>query len=302
MTEAKLRVILEDYAAITGISGDTKRLHLICLTHFERFLNREPLIADLNDLTYAKFVAWRSPKVSQETLRGDCCKLLALWRWCSGGKRRWIDPPEVKAPQPAYRLPKALDREQLERLWKVATTYPQRVGTLPGHIVLTAWLYVLWDTSERIGAVHHIRRDDIDLARGWIMVNPEVRKNGREGRLYKVRPAAVQALKRLLEIYEGEMPFAECSLSNWYKHWAVVRNKAGLPRWATPHTIRKSHASHLVASGGDARASLGHSSDVVTNRHYLDARITGEGKSPCDLLFDPGESCIEPPWWRRLLG
>lgn len=301
MPDQNLRAILDDYAAITGIAGDTKRLHLICLTHLERFLKREPALADLNDLTYAKFVAWRSPKVSQETIRGDCCKLLALWRWCAGGKRRWVDPPEVKAPQPAYRLPKALDRAQLERLWEVARVYPQRVGTLPGNIVLTAWLYVLWDTSERIGAVHQIRRDNIDLTRGWIMVDPEDRKGGQQGRLYKVRPTTVAALTSLLAIYQGELPFGECTVNSLYRHWAVLRNEAGLPRWATPHTIRKSHASHLVASGGDARASLGHSSDVVTNRHYLDARITGEGKSPCDLLFDPGKESAERPWWRRLI-
>lgn len=299
MTTENLRTILEDYAAITGITTDTKRLHLICLTHFERFLKREPELADLNDLTYARFVAWRQPKVSQETLRGDCCKLLALWRWCAGGKRRWLDPPEVKAPQPAYRLPKALDREQLERLWKVAALYPQRIGTLPGNVVLTAWLYVLWDSSERIGAVHQIRRDNIDLVRGWVMIDPECRKNAKQGRLYKIRPATVAALRKLLAVYAGECPFAECSLSNWYKHWAVIRNEAGLPRWATPHTIRKSHASHLVASGGDARASLGHSSDVVTNRHYIDQRIAGDGKHPSDLLFDPGPP---PGWWRRFIG
>lgn len=304
MGHRKLRAILDDYAAVTAIKPDTRRLHEIGLAHFERFLNHEPLLADLNDLTVAKFLQWRAGKVRQETLRGDACKLLALWRWCAGGKRRWCDPPEVKAPPPSHRLPQALDREQLERLWGVARLYPNRVGTLPGHIVLTAWLYVLWDTSERIKAVYLIERDYIDVKGGWITIEPEVRKGGREGRLYKIRDKTVAALGKLLEVYQGERPFGECSLCNFYKHWAVMRNEAGLPRWATPHTIRRSHASHLVASGGDARASLGHSSDVITNRHYVDPRISGSGKQPCDLLFDPGKTELpgKPSWWRKWLG
>jgi integrase len=301
-----LRAILDDYAAINGITAGTKRLYTICLKHLERSLGHEPTLEDLNDLTYAKFVDWRKPNVAHETLRGDCNKLLALWRWCSTGKRRWVEPPEVKAPDPSWRLPKALDKEQLERLWEVASVYPKLVGTLPGNVVLTALLYTLWDTSERIGAVHQIHRENIDLKGAWLFVEPDTRKGGKEGRLYKIRPATVAALEKLLLIYEGEQPFAECALNNYYKHWPYLRSEAELPKWATPHTIRKSHASHLTRLGGDARLSLGHCTDAVTNRHYIDRRIAGDGKQPCDLLFDPG--CTSEPLvtlgslWSRLMG
>jgi integrase len=296
-----LSAIIELYCTVTGVTSGTKRLHLIWLTHFERFLDREPVVADLTDLTYARYVQWRSPKVSSETVRGECNKILAVWRWCSGGNRRWIDGPEVKAPQPQYRLPKALDREQLERLWAVAKVYPRLIGSLPGNVVLSALLYVLWDTSERIGAVHQIDRDNVDLKRGFIIVEPESRKGGTQGRIYKVRPATVEAIAKLLAIYRGQHPFAECSVNNYYQHWYMVRTEAALPRWVTFHTLRKSHASHLVAMGGDARLSLGHSSDTITNRHYVDQRIASEGQQPCDLLFDPGQASGKS-WWKRMMG
>lgn len=298
MKSEKLRAVAETYCTVTAVTSGTKRLHLITLTHLERYLERPAIVGDLCDLTYARYVEYRKPKVQHETLRGECNKLLALWRWCAGGNRRWIDAPEVKAPLPNFRLPKALEREQLERLWKVAAIYPRLVGTLPGNIVMLALLYVLWDSSERIGACHKIQRDNIDLKRGFIMVEPESRKGGRQGRLYKIRPATAKALNRLLAIYDGPLPFAECSLTNLYKHFPYLRAEAGLPRWVTFHTLRKSHASHLVAGGGDARLSLGHSSDVITNRHYLDPKITGKGNQPCDILFDPGQQS----WWKRVLG
>lgn len=303
MITTPLRVILDDYAAITKLTDGTLRLHSIAITHFERFLQREAILSDFSDLTVAKFIQWRTAKVAQNTLHGDCCKLLALWRWCAGGRRKWIEPPEIEAPKPSHHLPQALDQEQLERLWAVAATYPRLVGTLPGNIYLIALLYVLWDTSERVGAVHQIERDLVDLKGGWITIEPETRKGGKQGRIYKIRPATVSALKNLLAVYDGPRPFAECSLNNIYKHWPTLRTEAALPKWATPHTIRKSHASHLVAMGGDARASLGHSSDVITNRHYIDCRIAGGGSQPCEVLFDPGiRDTRKLGFLRRLFG
>jgi len=295
MHRQPLSVVIEEYAILTAIRLDTRRLHEIAINHLGQMLGRQPTLADLNDVTFSRYVAWRLARVSHETVRGECHKLIALWRWASGGKRRWIDPPEVKAPAPVHRLPLALDREQLEALWQAARYYPRMVGVLPGNVVLTALLYVLWDSSERIGAVYQIRRDLIDLKRGWLTIEPETRKGHTQGRLYKIRAATVAALTRLLAVADGPLPFAEVSLNAYYKHLPYLRESAGLPRWVTWHTLRKSHASHLVAAGGDARASLGHSSDAITVRHYLDARIASTGRQPCDLLFDPGHR----HWWQR---
>jgi len=297
MRTEKLESTIDLYCTITGVTKGTKRLHEIWLLHLERMLRRVAIVDDFSDLNYAKYVEYRTPKASHETIRGECCKLLAVWRWCAGGNRRWIDFPEVKALLPQYRLPKALDKEQLERLWQAARTYPKIVGTLPGNLVFTALLYVLWDTSERIGAVHKIHRDNIDLVRGWVMIDPTDRKGGRQGRLYKIRPATVTALRDLMQAFNGPQPFGECTANNLYQHFPYLRTAANLPRWVTFHTIRKSHASHLTAMGGDARLSLGHSSDVITNRHYIDSRIAGEGKSPSDILFDPGQRS----WWKKLI-
>lgn len=39
------------------------------------------------------------------------------------------------------------------------------------------------------------------------------------------------------------------------------------------HALRRTCASHLAVAGADATAYLGHSSDAITRRHYLDPRI-----------------------------
>lgn len=299
MRTEKLCAIVDLYCTVKGVTAATKRLHRIWLLHFTRFMECEPLVADLTDLNFAGYVEWRLEKVERGTVRGECHKLLAVWNYCSEGNRRWIPSPEVKAPAPEFNVPKALDREQLERLWEAARKYPRLVGTLPGHIVLTSLLYVLWDTSERIGAAYRIERDNIDLKRGFIAIDPKSRKGGKQGRLYKIRPATVSALTQLLVLYSGERPFAECSLNNYYQHWYLLREMADLPGWASPKRLRSSHASHYAAMGGDARSSLGHSSEVITNRHYIDPRIASAGQQPCDVLFDPAQK-PQPSMWQRL--
>jgi integrase len=64
---------------------------------------------------------------------------------------------------------------------------------------------------------------------------------------------------------------------------------AGLPTDAKSkfQRIRRSHATHLHIAGGDATASLGHSSDSITRRHYLDVRLLSR-QSAEKLLFRPG--------------
>lgn len=280
-------------------SSGTRRLYGFAVRSYEKFLDRAPIVSDLNDFTFSAFIEWRGSRVANGTLCGECCKLLALWRWCAGGKRRWIDEPEVSAPEPQYRIPKAMNTAQLETLWQAAESYRMHVGGLPGYVYWPALLYTLWDTSERIGAVHQMDRRDLDVKSQWIVLEPHIRKGGRQGRAYKLRDATTNAIARLLDAHNKSQLFAVADLKSLRHAFALLRADAGLPNWVTFHSIRKSHASHLAAVGGNARTSLGHSSDTITDRHYIDPTIVGLGQQPCDMLFDPGK---RKSWWKKLFG
>jgi hypothetical protein len=54
-------------------------------------------------------------------------------------------------------------------------------------------------------------------------------------------------------------------------------------RSCKPQKMRRSHASHLKAAGGDATASLMHESDSTTRKSYLDPSITDS--PPAAKLF-----------------
>ena len=58
--------------------------------------------------------------------------------------------------------------------------------------------------------------------------------------------------------------------NNFRKQWRSARDELGF-QWVTPHTFRKTVGTLLEASSGMAVASaqLGHSSENVTRKHYV---------------------------------
>lgn len=300
MHATSLREALAAYSARKQHHPKTIELYRYATLAYERFLEREPLVSDLDDETFCRWLSWRRLSVTSETLRGESGKLRAFANYAA--KRGWIPTLEVAALQPEHRIARALDQSQLRALFVAAGEYPKVIGTVPGDILLPALLWLLWDTSERIGAIYRIDRSDVDLGRLCVVLQASIRKGGRQSRWYRIRPQAGAAMQRLLESHPGQRPFAERTQNSLYKHLPRLRAMAGLPRWFTWHTLRRSHASHLTALGGDARRSLGHSSEAMTDR-YRDPRIANAGPQPCDLLFDPlAVSPKTQTWWRRWIG
>jgi integrase len=252
------------------------------------------MVADLDDAVFAGWLQARAQQVARETVRGEAAKLLALWRWCSEPRRGWVLAPEITAPEQFIQVPQALDATQLRSLWQCAASLQGSVGDVPASIYWPALLYMLWDTSERITPVHRFSRED--LQGRWLTVYPHSRKGRvKFGRAYKISRAGAAAIRKLLAATPVNQPFQLLSTNALYKQFRRIRATAEMPQWCTFHTIRRSHASHLTAAGGDARQSLGHSSDAVTDRSYRDPRIcAGGSRQPSDLLFDP------LGWWHRM--
>jgi len=135
-----------------------------------------------------------------------------------------------------------------------------------------------------------LRWERIDWDSRWVVFVASERKGGVREHTARISQPTVRALKRL-QGYTGSSPgpFLFADRSTMYYHYERLLTKAGLPADAKSkfQRIRRSHATHLHLAGGDATASLGHSSDSITRRHYLDSRLLLTASAE-KLLFRPG--------------
>lgn len=189
----------------------------------------------------------------------------------------------VRTPKTAKRLPKALSIDEVERLLQVVT------GDSPAALRDRAILELLYASGARVSEVVALDVDDlVDEVRdgGFLRVvgkgnNQRLVPFGRHaGRalddyLVRARPSLVTRGQGTPALFVGArgQRFSRQSI------WLVIQDAARIAEISTevsPHTLRHSFATHLLAGGADVRTVqelLGHAS-VATTQIYT--RVTPE--------------------------
>lgn len=184
---------------------------------------------------------------------------------------------EVRPPSQPRRLPTALSVEDVSRLLEAAG---QGEGPVP--LRDRALLELLYATGARISEAVGLDVDDLDLEGGAVRLLGK----GSKERVVPVGSFACAAVEAYL--VRARPPLAAggrgtpaiflntrgARLSR-QSAWAVLRQAAGRAGLATaqdvsPHTLRHSFATHLLAGGADVRVVqelLGHAS-VTTTQIY----------------------------------
>lgn len=270
-------------------SKNTLYKYRLEIKRFELFLGRPATIFDLSDVKVGDAAEWvLSPdglNLSVESTRGFQCRICAIWE-LAARKKIVAAFPTLENLRKQKRIPRAWKREDLSVLWQALRRQPGEIAGVPTSDWFCSWLTVMWRTSERPGALLKVEWRDVDLRDGWLTIAPEKRKGGRQGRAYRLTRDCVEWLNRISgpRQYVWPWPHSYCYL---FPRWKEILKCAGLPydRNCMFGSVRVSHATHLEAAGGDATASLGHSSRETTVAHYLDPRLLGRDESPGDMLF-----------------
>ena len=282
-----LRTVLHRYATLRELKSRTVDIYGETVARFDTFLGREATTADLEDMTVASFVRWRSTHtrgksgrpISAETVTKDRTALLCLWVFaCKKKMHPTGEWPGLPKRRRVVRTPDAYTAEDIQKL-VIAARF--RIGTVCGLPANWWWpglIMALFQTGERIGAVMATRWEDVDLERGWIRFPAEDRKGGTADNLRQITPELARWLaQRRGTGRELVWPWDRLPRS-LYASWRHLCRKADVRNRAF-HGFRKSSCSYIHAAGGDATAHAGHSSSEMTARHYLDPRITGKGSS-----------------------
>lgn len=253
-------------------SKRTVQLFRYSIRLFGETLGRPATLEDLTDLEVSKHLQrLLAEKRKPAGVNKERRQLVALWNLAA--KKRLVEEfpvlPTVHEPE---QLPKAWTIEELWRLRISCNMQPGAYDGVPARLWWLALHHVLFATGERIAAVLQLRWSDIS---GEVVVFPaEIRKGSKRA---SVATLTKQAIKSLAEIREPRRdlvfpwPFSQTYIYHVYRQ---ILQRAELEDDAKSmfHRMRRSHATHLKAAGGDPTASLGHASAVTTAR-YLDRRL-----------------------------
>jgi integrase len=289
---------------LRGRSPATARLYGCTIRAYARYLDRDPTVADLDELALAKYLEHRAGQVAALTAEKERTQLVALAGLAF--ERRLIEVrPNVPPGLIPDRVPHAWSLEELRRLLAAAAdpmTFVSRNGRPPlfrrpgaaGQATdehrlrsrfFVALVPALWETGERIGAMLGARVEDYQ--RPHLVVRAEARKGRKRDRLYRLTAATCDRVEELVAGRTAGAVF-DWPMNRTYlwREFGRVVKAAGLDgrERVRFHQIRRSAASHFAAAGGDACQMLDHSSPRITSKWYLDPRVADRSARPCDVL------------------
>lgn len=184
---------------------------------------------------------------------------------------------DVKPPKLPKRLPKALSVDEVARLIEAAG-----VGEGPVPLRDRALLEVLYGTGARISEAVRLTPEDLDLEARAVRLFGK----GRKERILPLGAYAVEALEAYivrgrpaLAAHGSGCPEIFLNLRGRpltrQSAWEIIGKaaaRAGIDNAVSPHSLRHSYATHLLAGGADIRVvqeMLGHASVTTTQIYTL---------------------------------
>ena len=265
-----------------GLSRNTLEAYRSDLFQFGRFLDeRNGTAAEATSADVSDFLAQlaegdgngRAP-ASPATIHRKAACLRSFYRHLRREGVRDSDPmATIAGPRRGRRLPKVLTRGEVGKL------LGQPKGTDPSALRDRALLELMYACGLRASEAIGIEVADVDLEEGVL----RARGKGSKERVVPIGSKAVDAVRRYLErgrpVLARGRPVTPLFLNfrgegltrqGLYKIVRRHASSAGLADRMSPHTLRHTFATHLLAGGCDLRSvqeMLGHA-DVATTQLY----------------------------------
>jgi len=263
-----------------GLSRNTLEAYRSDLLQFGRFLEARGLNAvtaeagDVSDFLTELSAGNGRPAASPATVHRKAACLRSFYRHLRREGIRETDPTTtISGPRRGQRMPKVLNRNEVGKL------LAQPKGSEPTALRDRALLELMYACGLRASEAIGMDVRDIDLETGVL----RARGKGSKQRVVPVGKAAIEAVRVYLERgrpsllrgrleaklfvnFRGE-PLTRQGLYKIVRRHATT---AGLADRMSPHTLRHTFATHLLAGGCDLRSvqeMLGHA-DVATTQLY----------------------------------
>ena len=222
----------------------------------------------------------RVRKLSNKTIVRNLVAIRTFFRFLTQEGKLESNPVEdLESPQLAKTLPEILSLREVEELLEAPK--PQT----PLGIRDQSMLEMLYATGMRVSELVSLQMNQLNLEGGYVLL---FGKGSKE----RAVPLGAEAIKRVSDYLKGarqmllkgkESPFLFLNRSGrkmsrqvFWKKIKTYGRRAGIRKKITPHLLRHSFASHLLARGADLRSVqmlLGHA-DISTTQIYT--HVTGE--------------------------
>jgi len=249
------------------------------LSFLAQHLGKPACLADLAILTRADFRAWLAARSAGGLQASSTARALSVVRnlfrfLAKHGRAGNASLSTVRTPRLPRAVPKALTADEAETALDAAGG---RSWIAKRDMAILALLY---GCGLRLGEALSLNRRDAPRAGGGEVQTLVVMGKGRKQRTVPVLPGVAAAVADYLAACpHGGDPDSPlfCGARGARLNPRLVqlrleqlRGDLSLPDSATPHALRHSFATHLLAGGGDLRAIqelLGHASLSTTQRY-----------------------------------
>jgi integrase/recombinase XerD len=264
-----------------GLSRNTLEAYRSDLQQYGKFLDARGV--DPLDVTPADLAAFATElaaggegrrAVGPRTVSRKIACLRSFYRHLRREQILDRDPTsELRAPRAPERLPKVLSRDEVHRL------LAQPRGSSPSALRDRALLETMYACGLRASEAIALEVSAVDLEAGILRTHGK----GSKERIVPIGSKAVEALQAYLALARPRLvgPREETrvfvnlrggglSRQGLYKIVQRHARRAGLEHRMSPHTLRHTFATHLLAGGCDLRSlqeMLGHA-DIGTTQIY----------------------------------
>ena len=273
-----------------GLSDNTTAAYGRDLERFARWTAmvqiKEYTAPTLNDL--ARYIGFlHDENLSPPSIARHLVSLKMFYRFLRLDERANATSVDMLgSPKLWERVPQVLSPESVDKLLAA----PQAGDRF--YLRDRAMLETLYATGCRASEVVNLKIEDLFLEAKFCKCFGK----GNKQRVVPLGRPAVQALQAYLDEGRSKTPTGHVFLSKSGRSltrivlWALVKKycrRAGLSRMVSPHTLRHSFATHLLAGGADLRTVqelLGHAS-IQTTQHYT--HVDRERLKAMHKLFHP---------------
>lgn len=184
---------------------------------------------------------------------------------------------KIRIPKKEKRLPEVLSKDEIKKLLDSAETKKSRLI-----------ISLLYSSGLRVSEVVNLKPQHIDFEEkiGWVR-----KGKGSKDRMFILSEQLGKEIQNYLKkrnntyVFSKDKPLTTRNLQKIVKH---TKQKAGINKKVTPHTLRHSFATHLLEAGNDIRiiqALLGHASLNTTQIYtHLSSEQFKKVQNPLDSI------------------